>query len=199
MQLEAVPRTRLQSQQSVQKNVLAALQSVNTDVSLLGSKAASLADPATWTLLKGTSSGTAVSVTVRDQAKAGSSSFDVAIQSVAVAHQTSFDFAARTTDTVTSGQLRLDFADSTKSPIILSTDGTLQGLADAINDPARTTGLKATVVRTGADATGAPTYGLVVTASATGAASAFTLTHDDAGGSTAGSALAQQTAVRTGA
>lgn len=199
MQLEAVPQARLQSQQLAQKSVLAALQAINTDVSLLGGKAATLADPKTWTTLAATSTNSAVSATVRDQATATAASFDVTVNQVAVAHQVSFDFKAKTTDVVTTGPMRLDFTDPAKSSIVLTTDGTLQGLADAINDPAAATGLNATVVRTGADATGAATYGLVVTASATGAASGFTLTYDDAGGTTAGSTLAQQVSVRTGA
>ena len=90
-----------------------------------------------------------------------------------------------------SGPLRLDFGDPAKAPITLTTDGTLQGLADAINDPTTATGLTARVVRTGADASGAATYGLVVTADKTGAASQFTLTYDDNGGA-AGTHLAQE-------
>lgn len=199
MQLEAVPQARLAAQQIDQKKVLAALQSINTDVSLLGSNAATLADPKTWSLLKATSSNSAVTATVRDQTKATSTGFDVTVNQTAVAHQLSFDFKAATTDVVTTGQMRLDFTDPSKSPIILSTDGTLQGLADAINDPTKATGLNATVVRTGTDTTtGNATYGLVVTAAKTGSASQFTLTYDDAGGSTAGSTLTQQVAKRTG-
>ena len=196
MQLEAVPQARLASQQSDQKRVLAALQSINTDVSLLGSKAESRADPKTWSTLAATSSGSAVTATVRDQASATPTGFDVTVQSVAVAHQVSLDFQVQATDTLGEGTLRLDFS-SGKSPITLTAAGTLQDLADQINDPGTDTGLTATVVRTGADASGNALYGIVVTADATGQDSAFTLTHDDNAGSK-GTDLTQLVGTRVG-
>lgn len=196
MPLEAIPQDRLKTQQATQKTILAALQQLNTRIATLGSAAANLAKPETWQAFKATSSNSQVTVTAG--AGAAAANFSVGVTSVAVAHQVSFGFAAKTDAMVTTGPMRLDFADPAKSPITLTTDGTLQGLAEAINDPDNATGLNATVVRTGADASGAAQYGLVVTADKTGAASGFTLSYDDAGGSP-GTPLAQQAAgVRTG-
>jgi flagellar hook-associated protein 2 len=51
MQLEAIPQSRLKTQQSTQKTALTALQSLNTDLVSLASKAEALAKPATWQTL----------------------------------------------------------------------------------------------------------------------------------------------------
>ncbi|MGZ4454361.1 MAG: flagellar filament capping protein FliD [Nocardioides sp.] len=201
MQLETVPQNRLKSQQSSEQTVVAALQSLNTDVALLGSRAGDLAKTSTWQTLKATSSSSDVTATAGPTATA--TSLSVTVQSLAVAHQVGFAFNATTTaPNVTSTALRLDFgsdpANPTKPPIQLTTDGTLQGLADAINDPAKATGLTATIVRTGADASGTAQYGLVVTANKTGAASQFTLTNDDNGGLPGTHLAAESPQVRQG-
>ncbi|GAB2873654.1 flagellar filament capping protein FliD [Nocardioides pacificus] len=191
MPLEAIPQNRLKTQQASQRSTLSALQQLNTRIATLGSAATTLAKAETWQGLKATSSSSQVTVTAG--ASAAATNFTVGVTSVATAHQVSFSFAAKTdAPAVTTGPMRLDFTDPTKSPITLTTDGTLQGLADAINDTDNKTGLTATVVRTGAAADGSAQYGLVVTADKTGAASGFTLSYDDAGGTAAGTPLAQQ-------
>src|SRR6476469_4216674 len=110
MQLEAVPQSRLKVQQNTQQSVMSALQSLNTDLSVLASRAGDLAKPATWQTVKGTSSSSDVSVTAAGTASP--TSLSVTVQSVAVAHQVSFAFNATTTAPgVTSGPMRLDFGD----------------------------------------------------------------------------------------
>ena len=61
-----------------------------------------------------------------------------------------------------------------RSPVTINTgDGSLQAIADALNDPK--TGLHAALVKTGTNATGDPTYSLNVTDATTGANSGFTI------------------------
>src|SRR6476659_5078361 len=101
MQLEAVSQNRLKLQQSTQKTVLSALQSLNTDVSLLGSKADTLAQTTTWQTMKATSSSADVSATVGTTATAGS--FSVTVDRLAVRHQFALTDAHAMTDVVVPG------------------------------------------------------------------------------------------------
>src|SRR6476646_9230982 len=68
MQLEAVSQNRLKTQQTTQKSVLTALQSLNTDVLSLATKAGALAKPETWQTLKATSSNPLVAATATSTA-----------------------------------------------------------------------------------------------------------------------------------
>lgn len=177
MQLEAISQNRLRSQQSTQKTVLAALQALNTDTSLLAGKADSLAKPATWNTLKGTSSSS--DVTVALGATAAASSLSVNILAVAANHQLGFTDAHPLTDVVVAGGGAATQAKSTAhdgTVTLLDTGGgTLQELVTAINGSTTTTGVTATAVGTGNGG-----YRLLVQSTATGAASDFTLTNADA-------------------
>lgn len=183
MQLEAAPQNRLKTQQTTEKSVVAALQSVNTDVSLIGSRADTLAKPATWQTMAATSSSTAVTATAAGGAQAGS--FTVTVNRLAVAHQLGFVQAAALTDVVAAGGVRLTGSDGTVHDLATGS-GTLQDLVGAINASSADTGARATAVRV-ADGS----YRLLVQATTTGAASQFTLTGQD-GSALLGGATVQQ-------
>ncbi|MCM3514788.1 flagellar filament capping protein FliD [Nocardioides sp. P86] len=185
MQLEAAPQTRLKAKVSSEQSLVTTLQTLNTKVALLASKAEALAKPSAWSPLTATSSNAAVSVTAGTSA--GPASLSVTVTSVARSHQLGFAQAHALTDQVTgaSTSVRLDRFDG--SPVDLATDGTLSGLARAINDPANATGLAASLVKV-ADGS----YQLLVESTATGAAQDFTLTGSD------GSALLGGATVRAG-
>ncbi|GAA2023454.1 flagellar filament capping protein FliD [Nocardioides kribbensis] len=185
MQLEAAPQTRLKAKVSSEQSLVTTLQTLNTKVALLASKAEALAKPSAWTPLTATSSNAAVSVTAG--ASAGPASLSVTVTGVARSHQLGFAQAHALTDQVTgaSTSVRLDRFDG--SPVDLATDGTLSGLARAINDPANATGLAASLVKV-ADGS----YQLLVESTATGAAQDFTLTGSD------GAALLGGATVRAG-
>jgi flagellar hook-associated protein 2 len=183
MRLEAIPQDRLKSQQSGEKSVLSALMALNTDVSLLGSKAEALAKASAWQTLKATSSSTAVTATVADGATAGA--FTVTVDRLAVAHQLGFAQAAGMDDVVASGGVRLTGGDGTVHDLATG-GGTLKELVAAINGSTGDTGVHATAVRV-ADGS----YRLLVQATSTGAASRFTLTRQD-GTDLLGGATVQQ-------
>jgi flagellar hook-associated protein 2 len=186
MQLEAVPQTQLKTKQTTEKSVVTALQSLNTDASLLAGKADTLAKPGTWQTLKGTASGSGVSVAVGSTASAGS--FTVTVDKVALSHQVAFTNPAALTDVVVSGPTaRITGSDGVPHDIDTG-GGTLQELVAAINGSSATTGVGATAIKV-ADGS----YRLITESTKTGQASAFTLTNTD------NSALLGGTAVRTGA
>ena len=173
MQLEAAPRTRLQSRVSMQERQITALQTLNTKLASLAAKAQAATDAAAIGRLTATSSSDQVTATAGTGATSGS--FTVTVQQTAATHQLGFANAATTTDVVLTGstQVRLDRLDGT-SVDLETGDGTLQSLANALNDPANATGVRATLVKT-TDGT----HQLLVESTATGAASDFALTNTD--------------------
>jgi len=186
MQLEAAPQTRLKSQVSSDQSLVTTLQTLNTKVALLRSKAEALAKPEAWAPLTSTSSHASVSVTTGTGA--GPASLSVTVTSVAQTHRLGFADAAGLTDVVTGGtsKVRIDRYDG--SPVDLDTgDGTLAGLVTAINDPDNATGLRASTVKV-ADGS----YRLMVESAVTGAAEDFTLTAEN------GAALLGGPTVRAG-
>jgi flagellar hook-associated protein 2 len=176
MQLEATSQTRLKARQSAQKTALAALQSLNTDVSSLAGKAEMLAKTSTWQTMKATSSNAEISATVGSTAAA--STFSVTVDQVAIAHQFALKDTHALSDVVVAGggsptSVRLTGHDGTVHNLATG-GGTLQELAAAINGSTKVTGVSATAVRV-ADGS----YRLMVASTKTGAASDFTLTNAD--------------------
>lgn len=186
MQLEAAPQNRLKTRVSDEKLVLTSLQALNKTVAGLATKAEALAKDAAWQPLTATSSNAAVAVSTTSSA--APRSLTVTVTGVAATHQLGYADAAGLAEVVTgaSTKVRLDRFDG--SPVELETgDGTLQGLVSAINDPANSTGLTATVVKVAEGS-----YRLLVESKATGAAQDFDLTAQD------GSALLGGATVRAG-
>ncbi|QWC84739.1 flagellar filament capping protein FliD [Nocardioidaceae bacterium] len=186
MQLEAIPQTRLQQRLDKTNSLLTTMRTVNSNLAGIGTKAEKLADPANWTPTKATSSVDTVSITASKDAQPGS--YDLTVDQVARSHQLGYTAAAALTDVVLTGstQIRLDRLDGTTVDVG-TTDGTLQGVIDALNDPANDTGLRASAVKV-ADGS----YRLLVESKDTGAASDFTLTNTD------GSAVLGGATVRAG-
>jgi flagellar hook-associated protein 2 len=192
MQLEAVPQNRLKSRMASEQKVVSALQTLNTKAALVGSKAASLAKPATWDAVTASVSSTATTPTgvsvSANSTTAGPGRFSVTVTAVARTHQLGFTSAAALTDVVTGASTKVTIDRFDGTPVQLDTgDGTLQGLVSAINDPANNTGLRATPVKS------TEGYRLIVESTATGATSDFALTAED------GSALLGGATVRAGA
>jgi len=185
MQLESASQTKLKTRQTTENSILAALRAINTDTAALATKAATLAKPATWQAMQGTVTGTGVSVTTEGTASA--TSFSYTVESLAVSHQIGFTSSAALTDVVAQSQVTITGSDGVPHDIDAG-GGTLKELADAINASSATTGVKATTVRV-ADGS----YRLLAESTATGTATAFTLTNGD------GSALLGGAAVRAGA
>lgn len=183
MQLEAVGKTRVQTRVRTEESALKALQNLNTKLAALATKAADTGKAGAWSTLTATSTAPGLSATA--SAATAASSFSVTVERLALTHQLPFTTPAALTDTVTSGSttVRLDRLDGT-APLDLATDGTLQGLVSALNDPANETGVRATAVRV-ADGS----YRMLVESTTTGDASNFALTNLDGsdllGGATA--------------
>ena len=160
MQLEAISQNRLKAQQSTQKTVLAALQSLNTDIASLATKAGDLAKATTWQTLKATSSSSPPSP-LPPAAAATATSFTISVTALAASAQTLYADKTALDANVVTGTVTLTGADGTTHPITTA-GSTLADLAKGINDAKA--GVTATTVQT------APgVYQLQLTADATGA------------------------------
>lgn len=190
MKLEAVPQSKLKTRVTTEQSVITALQTLNTKVSVLGSKAEALAKSTAWAPVTATSSNAAV--TVKADTGAAQSTLNVTVIDTAKTHQLGYATPAKLTDDVTGGStsIKLDRFDG--SPVTLTTDGTLKGVVDAINSTTNDTGLRASAIRVGKDVNGDAQYQLFVESKETGVAQDFELTAAD------GSALLGGYTVRAG-
>lgn len=190
MSLEAVPQTKLKTRVTTEQSVITALQTLNTKVSVVASKAEALAKASAWNPVKATSSNTAVTVTA--SAGATPSNLNVTVIDTAKTHQVGFTNAAKLTDQVTGGTTSFKIDRFDGSPVALTSDGSLKGMIDAINNPANATGLRASAIKVGTDGNGDAQYQLFVESTKTGVAEDFQLTAED------GSALLGGNTVRAG-
>ena len=185
MQLEAIPQSRLKTQQSTQRTALTALQSLNTDLVSLATRAEALARPATWQTLRATTSSSDITATLGTSPTV--TRIDVKVDQLAVNHQLAFASAAALTDAVAGTAVRLTTHDGVVHDLTTG-GGTLGEVVTAINASTAQTGVTATAVRVG---TGS--YRLLVQSSATGKDTDFTPTSTD------GSALLGGATTRDGA
>lgn len=190
MQIEAQPQDQLKSRVGVEQKTLAAFQALNTKFANLTTAAAALAKTSAWSPLTATSSNTAITATATSSASA--TTLSLTVTSLARTTQQAFADAHALTDDVSGlaggGSSLVSLTKPDGSTVSVdSGDGTLQGLVNALNDPANATGLHANAVQV------APgSYRLVVESAKTGAATGFTLTRAD------GSALLGGATTRAG-
>jgi flagellar hook-associated protein 2 len=176
MQLEAQPRTNLQSRVSSNQRELTALQTFNSKLAAIATQAADLAKASAWGGVKATSSSDKVAVTADAGVAAGSFSFTV--NTVATAARETFGSPAKAGDPVLAPGTgyTVSFADG-REPLTFDTgSGSLSDIAANINDAKG--GVSATLIRVGTDG-GDPTYRLQLTSKATGADSGFTVAETD--------------------
>jgi flagellar hook-associated protein 2 len=184
MQVESTPQTLLKNKVSSEKTALSSLQSLNSKLLTVATKANDLAKVTAWSPFTATSSSDKVTATVTDGTAAGSFSFTV--KQTAKAHQVAFANATLDTRVTAAGStvVHLTAADGTVTDIDTG-DGTLGGLVTSINRSGA--GVRATTLQL-SDGTSR----VLVQSDQTGANSGFTLTNAD------GSALALTTTVTAG-
>lgn len=170
MQLEAASQTKLKSQLSSEKTSLNSLQTLNSQVAGLATKAAELAKGTSWNPLKATSSDASVSTVIANTAVAGS--WQVKVDAVATHHRLNFASTAAQSDVVISPGTNVTLTRDGVATTIDTGDGSLQGLVSALNQSG--TGLRAATLKLDDG-----TFALVVTSGETGEANRFTLTQSD--------------------
>ena len=170
MQLEAQPQTRLKAQLSTEQSSVKSLQDLNAKLKALVTEAGKLAGTTGWSPVKVTTSDAGVSVTGSEGAVPANLSLSVT--SLAKAHQVRYT-SVSATDTVASNQITIDFADASATDVTLDLSRTtLDGVVAALNGSG--TGVRASKVDVGGGQ-----FGLIVTSTATGAASQFSISNAD--------------------
>ncbi len=184
MQIEAIPQNKLKTQVSKRESVVSALQGINTSTAGIATQAKELAKASSWSAL--TTSSSLAGVTATATSSASPASFDVKVQAVATSHSETYASTAALTDALVpevDGKRMLTITQADGTQVSVDTgDGTLKGVADALNNPANGTGVKATLIQVSAG-----NYRLVVDATATGTDSSFSIATVD--GSPDGGAL----------
>ncbi len=192
MQLETVPQDKLKSNLSTEQTTLKNLQALNAKVAALTSQAQALAAGTGWGSLTATSSSAAV--TVKTTTGTTSGSFTLTVGQTATAHSLTFAATAAGSDVVVSGGTSVSLTQNGVTQTLDTGNGTLDGLVTALNGPG--TGISAAKVRLDDGS-----YRLVVNATQTGAAAAFTLTNTDGSALLGGATVAagQDAAITLGA
>jgi flagellar hook-associated protein 2 len=176
MQVEAVPQNQLKNKISVQNKAVTAYQGINTKLAALATAAKAVGSPETWGAAKPTSSSEAAIVTAKAGTPTGSLSFTV--DAVAATHTQTYKAGSVSapTDPVMSGSyLKVLLADGTEADVIPE-DASLQSVAQSINTTTNAA-YKAAVVQVSPGQ-----YTLQLTATASGAESAFAKAAVAAGG-----------------
>jgi flagellar hook-associated protein 2 len=180
MQVEAVPQTQIKNKISVQNKAVTAYQAVNTKMAALATAAKAVGSAETWGAAKTTSSSEAALVTAKAGTPTGSLSFTV--DSVAATHAQTFKAGSVTSTSdaaaapvMTGSYLKVLLADGTDIDVSPA-DASLQAVVNSINNTPNAA-YKAASVQI------APgKYTLQLTATASGADSAFAKAAATAGG-----------------
>lgn len=174
MQLEAIPRTQLQSRVTTQQRQVTALQTLNSKLANLASKAAELAQTNNWQPVKATSSHDKVSVTAAAGTTPGS--IELSVASTATASRAVFAASGTLDQVVTTASTQITIDHDNRADATINTGtGSLKDIAAAINNPANNTGLQASLVKTGVDGTGTALYQLHLVSVDTGSGGSFTV------------------------
>lgn len=178
MQLEAKPQTTLKTRVSTEQKVVTALQALNTKLAGIAAKAAELGRTTSWSPAKATSDNPLVTVKTTTGATPGSFTLDVTGPATSATSTYARTGTLGTAVATQDAEYQVTFTDPTRAPVTFTVgDGTMRSVADAVN--ASTTGLRATLLRTGTDATGNAIYAMQVSSATTGADTGFTISPVD--------------------
>ncbi|WP_091234037.1 flagellar filament capping protein FliD [Microbacterium sp. 3J1] len=167
MDVSAIPKTLITNKITDRNTVISNLQSLNTSLQDLVTKAKTAASATSLASFTATSSSDTVTVTAGSTAMAFSTS--VVIDAVATAHSV---VTAAAGSTAWGGTFTVAGVDG--DPVEITPSGTgAQDLANAINNSKA--GVTATVVPAGSDADGKPLSRIQLTSNETGEAGEFTL------------------------
>lgn len=161
MQVEAIPKQRLQISANQQASDIKALQSLSTVLKKLADAATAVAKPQTWSASTAATTGDAATAVARAGAPAGS--YGLVVDRLASASTWTTD-AAYALDAVVVPSKAIDVTRADGTAVTLQpASGSLRDVMSAINS-ADGLGLRAVAVRVGADS-----YRLQVTSTTTGA------------------------------
>ncbi len=167
----------LQTQVSTDQNQQSAFQGVQKDLQSLQAAASQLAQSqgSVFDSMTATSSNSGIlTAAAGTGAQAGITSLQVL--SLAQSNQIASQGYTSSSSTISQGTFQIQSGSKSATITIDSTNNTLNGLAQAINNAG--VGVSATIVNTGSNGTQAQPYRLLLTSSATGTANAIKITNN---------------------
>jgi len=170
------PIALMQAQETPLNNQLSAWQTIGTDVSALNSAAAALGQPSLYQTYTATSSNTSVA-TATASSSAIPGTYNFTVNQLAQASEIASQGIASTSTTIGTGTFGITVNGTTTNVSITSSNDTLSGLAQAINNAGA--GVSAAVI---SDGSSNNPYKLVLTSNTTGTNSAISVTNGLTGG-----------------
>jgi flagellar hook-associated protein 2 len=174
MSIEAQPQAQLKTQLSSLTAHTAALQSLNTQLAAIATAATTASTTGSLAAFGATSDTASVTAAAGGTAAPGSVSFTVGrLAQAQVSVSDAMTTWADTSSTTPSITIQLGSGATATTKTVTAATGSLDDVVDAINKGA--TGVTATKVAAGTDASGNPQYRIQLRSTATGAAGAFTV------------------------
>ncbi len=172
----SAPITLMQAQETPLNNQLSAWQSIGSDISALSSSASALGQPSLFQTYTASSSNTSVA-TATASSSAIPGTYNFTVNQLAQSSEIASQGIATTSTTVGTGTFGITVNGTLKNVSITSSDDTLSGLAQAINNAGA--GVSAAVI---SDGSSNNPYRLVLTSNTTGTNSAISITNGLSGG-----------------
>jgi len=179
MAVERRPVTLLEARRERYSNENLSYQSITAKLLAIKADADALARASTFDTRVTTSSDTAI-LTASAAARATVGTYELTVASIARAHQVaSQGFADADTTTVGTGTLVLEVNGTSTTVTVDTSNDTLEGLRDAINDAGST--VRAVIINDGGSTT---PYRLLLRSANTGVANSISITNNLSGGTT---------------
>jgi len=170
------PIALMQAQETPLNNQLSAWQTIGTDISALNSAAAALGQPSLYQTYTATSSNTSVA-TATASSSAIPGTYNFTVNQLAQASEIASQGIASTSTTIGTGTFGITVNGTTTNVSITSSNDTLSGLAQAINNAGA--GVSAAVI---SDGSSNNPYRLVLTSNTTGTNSTISVANGLTGG-----------------
>ena len=172
------PITLMQQQETPLNNQLSAWQTISADVSALNSAAAALGQPSLFQTYTATSSNTSVA-TATASSSAIPGTYALSVTSLATVDVVASQGVASSSANVGTGTFGITVNGTTTNINITSSNDTLSGLAQAINNSSSAAGVTASIINNGGSTN---PYQLVLTSNNTGTNNAISVTDGLTGG-----------------
>jgi len=167
IEVESRPKILKEAEKVRLENQLSTWQNINTNLLDLREKAQTLWKSSTWNTVSASSSDTSV-LTADTTSSAKTGSYTIEVVNLAQNHQVASQSYASDISTVGTGTLDIDVGSESASITVDSTNNTLTGIADAINQA--DVGATASVINDGSG------YRLIVVSDESGTDNAITMT-----------------------
>ncbi len=174
----SAPITLMQDQETPLNNQLSAWQSIGSDISALSSSASALGQPSLFESYTANSSDTSVA-TAQTSSSAIPGTYNLSVTALATQGVTASQGVASTSTAVGTGTFGITVNGNTTNITITSSNDTLAGLVQAINNSSSAAGVTASIINNGSST---DPYQIVLTSNKTGTNYAPSVTDSLTGG-----------------